>query len=69
MSQYRLQREYYWIKTLRVVYPYGLSERIKFMNKDSPVGNVYSPFPRYGECFIEKKTQFKITNHYLSSDI
>ena len=27
------QHEYYWIKTLCTVYPYGLQERTKFQNR------------------------------------
>ena len=38
MLKFRLQREHYWMKTLRNVYPCGLNERTKFMNKDGPIG-------------------------------
>ena len=37
MLEYRLQREDYWMKTLLTVYPDGLNERSKLMNKDSPI--------------------------------
>ena len=65
MFQYRLQREDYWMKTLRTVYPYGLNKRTKFMNKDSPIGKLFPPLPIYGERFIDTRTQSKITNHDL----
>ena len=38
MRKYRLEREDYWIKTLRTVYPYGLNDRTKCMNTDVPIG-------------------------------
>ena len=66
MKMYRLQREDYWIKTLRTVYPYGLNEKTKFMNKNSHKRRF---FPRYSERFIDTKTRSKITYHDLLSDI
>ena len=62
MNMYRLQREEYWMKTLRTVYPYGLNEKTKFMNKNSHKRRF---FPRYSERFIDTKTRSKITNHDL----
>ena len=38
MLKTRLEREDYWMKTLRTVYPYGLNDRTKLMNKMKPVG-------------------------------
>ena len=35
MRKYRLEREDYWIKTLRTVYPYGLNDRTKSINSDT----------------------------------
>ena len=57
MLEYQLQRQ-----------DYVLNERTKFMNKDSPIGKVFPPLPRYGQRFIETRTRSKITNHDLSSD-
>ena len=34
MLEYRIQREDYWMKTLRTVYPDSLNERTKFMSED-----------------------------------
>ena len=65
MLEHRLQREDYCMKTLRTVYPYGLNERTKFMNEDI---RLFPPLPRYGERFIDTRTQSKITNHDLSPD-
>ena len=45
----RLDREDYWMKTLRTVYPYGLNEKTKKMNKLMPVGKLFSPLSRYGD--------------------
>ena len=69
MLEYRFQREDYWMKTFCTVYYYGQNERTKFMNKDSPIGRLSPPLPRYAEHFIDTRTQSKITNHDLSSDI
>ena len=55
MRDYRLQREDYWIKTLRTVYPYGLNERTKFMNQDIPIGKLFPALPRYGNKYIEER--------------
>ena len=41
MLKYRLQREDYWMKTLRNVYPFELNERTKFMNEDSLIGRLF----------------------------
>ena len=46
MLEYRLQCEDCWIETLLTVYPYGLNERTKFMNKDSPIGKPFPPLPK-----------------------
>jgi len=56
MREYRLEREDHWIKTLRTVYPYGLNEKTKFMNKDIPVGKLFPPLPRYKERVINGRT-------------
>ena len=69
MLQYRLQREAYFMKTLRTVYLYGVNERTKFMNKDSPTGKHFPPLSRNGKRFINTRTRSKISNHDLSFDI
>ena len=45
------------MKTLRTVYPYGLNERTKFMNKDKPAGQLFPPLPRHGTKFINQRTR------------
>ena len=57
MLEYRLHREDYWMKTPRTVYPFGLNERTKFMNKDSPIGKPFPLPPRYGKHFIDSRTR------------
>ena len=69
MLECRPQREDYWMKTFRTVYPYDLNERTKFINKDSSIGRLSSRLPGYGERFIDTRTLSKITYHNLSSDI
>ena len=57
MMRDRLMREDYWMKTLRTVYPYGLNERTKFMNKNKPVGQLFPSLPRYGSKFINQRSR------------
>jgi len=57
MLKYRLEREDYWIKTLRTVYPYGLNDRTKFMNKMSPIGKLFPSLPRHGPKFHNQRTR------------
>ena len=57
MRKYRLEREDYWIKTLRTVYPYGLNDRAKSINSDVPVGKLFPPLPRHGNKFVEQRTR------------
>ena len=42
----RLNREEYWMKTLRTIYPYGLNERAKQNDDNTSVGKLYPPLPR-----------------------
>ena len=53
LTKYRLQREDYWIKTLRTVYPYGLNDRTKEMCKEKPTGCLFPPLSRYGPRRIQ----------------
>ena len=57
MLKYRLEREDHWIKTLRTVYPYGLNERTKSMNKNFPTGKLFPSLSRYGTKFVDKRTR------------
>ena len=57
MRDYRLEREDYWIKKLRTVYPYGLNERTKFMNQDVPIGKQFPALPRYGDKYLEQRSR------------
>ena len=43
----RLQREEYWMKTLRTIYPYGLNERVRHNIDNIPIGNLFPPIPRF----------------------
>ena len=47
VKKYRLQREDFWIKRLRTVYPYGLNDRVKDGNSGAPVGKLFPPLPRH----------------------
>ena len=52
MYKYRLEREDFWMKKLRTIYPYGLNEKSKDMNKKSlnwPVGKLFPPLARHGQ--------------------
>ena len=69
MLECRLQREDYLMKSRRTIYSYGLNERAKFMNKNSPRSKIFPVLLRCGECFVDTRTGPKITNHDLSSDI
>ena len=57
MRKYRLEREDYWIKTLSTVYPYGLNDRVKYINSDIPVGKHFPPLPRHGNKFVDQRTR------------
>ena len=53
-----LQREDYWMKKLRTIYPYGLNERVKNSNLEQPTGKLFPPLPRLSNRRenVEKKT-------------
>ena len=57
MRKYRLEREDYWIKTLRTVYPYGLNEKTKSMNSDVPIGQLFPSLPRHGVKYVDQRTR------------
>ena len=69
MLEYCLRHEDYWMKTLQTVYPHGLNEKTKFMNKYVPVDNFFSPMSRYGERFLNVRTRNNIDKRILPSDI
>ena len=62
MLEYCLRHEDYWMKTLQTVYPHGLNEKTKFMNKYVPVDNFFSPMSRYGERFLNVRTEIILIN-------
>ena len=65
MLQYRLKREDHWMKTLRTVYPYGLNDKTKDMNKEVPVGKLFPSLPRYGPRYIDHRSR---TNNILNGN-
>ena len=68
MLEYRLEREDYWIKKCRTVYPYGLNERTKYMCSEKPIGRLFPPLPRYGPRYLEKRTRCDTVNNSLTLD-
>ena len=69
MRKYRLEREDYWMKTLRTVYPYGLNDRAKCINSDNPVGNLFPPLPRHGNKFVDQRTRSQRNSTPSHSDL
>ena len=59
----RLQREDYWIKKLRTIYPYGLNERAKNSNLEQPTGKRFPPLPRFSNRHdnLEKRSVVEST--------
>ena len=51
MSKQRKEREDFWIKTLRTIYPYGLIDKVKCKGvpRDAPTGVLFDALPKYGE--------------------
>ena len=47
----RLEREDYWMKALRSVFPYGLNDRVKLKGQttNGNIGKLFPPLSRYGE--------------------
>ena len=50
-------------------YPYGLTEKTQFKNKDFPVGRLFPPFTQYCKRFIETRSISETCNCDLSSNI
>ena len=70
IRQLRLQREDYWMKTLRTIYPYGLNEKTKQMNREVPIGSLFPPLPRYGTKYLETRSRLNrnVVNQLTSLD-
>ena len=51
------------------IYPYGLNERSKFINKDSPKRKLFPTLRKNGQRFINTRARSKITSYDLSSDM
>ena len=47
MRRIRREREDWWMKTLRTIYPYGLNDQHKKQNTSSSVGSLFFPISRY----------------------
>ena len=47
MRAFRKEREDWWMKTLRTVYPYGLNDQAKGKNSSSSIGSLFFPLSRY----------------------
>ena len=69
MRAQRLEKEDYWMKALRTVYPYGLNEHTKFMNEDVPVGRLFYPLPRHGTCYTNERTRIRRSDTPSHSDL
>ena len=65
MYVHRLKREDFWIKKLRTIYPYGLNEKCKDMNKKLmhwPVGKLFPPLARHGPKQPGNRNRTKVPN-------
>ena len=51
----RLDREEYWMKKLRTIYPYGLNERARDTNNNIPVGKMFPSIPRARERVVRSR--------------
>ena len=51
IARYRKDREDFWMKEMRAVYPYGLCKKVKHKGTptDAPTGVLFPPLPRHGE--------------------
>ena len=62
----RLQREEYWIKKLRTIYPYGLNERARDYHHDEPVGKMFPSIPRSRERVVRSRRSRNNRNNNTS---
>ena len=58
--QYRLERQDYWIKKLRTIYPYGLNDKTKSSSDDIPTGQQFPPLPRFSHRQTENRNRIKL---------
>ena len=52
MAAHRKDREDFWMKRIRAIYPYGLCDKYrkeKHVPQDAPIGKLFPPLPRYGD--------------------
>ena len=61
MRRIRREREDWWMKTLRTIYPYGLNDQHKKQNTTSSVGRLFFPLARYSNRPL-KRTRNKKGN-------
>ena len=47
MRAVRKEREDFWMKTLRTVYPYGLNDQVKGKSSTDSIGSLFFPLSRY----------------------
>ena len=73
MQKLRLQREDYWMKKLRTIYPYCLNKRAKNSNLQQPTGKFFPPLPRFSNRRenlekrpVNKPTKFDTSNTLLA---
>ena len=70
MLEKRLDREDYWMKELRTIYPYGLCERTKKSGtiESSSVGKLFHPLSRKGERPVRSRNNHNNHISILSKD-
>ena len=73
VQKLHLQREDYWMKKLRTIYPYGLSERAKNSNLEQPTCKLVPPLPRFSnrrenleKRRVNEPTKFDATDTLLA---
>ena len=67
MRDKRLEREDFWMKRLRSIYPYGLNEKAKEKSKmvdNTCIGRLFPPLPRNGERPVSSRNN---RNNHLST--
>ena len=64
----RLDREEYWIKKLRTIYPYGLNERARDIRTEKPIGLVFPSIPRSRERIVRSRRNRNNHNAIVSAN-
>lgn len=67
MRDKRLEREDFWMKRLRAIYPYGLCDKAKGKSKivdNTCIGRLFPPLPRNGERPVSSRNN---RNNHLSN--